>query len=414
MLLRDTAAPPRSPLPSSASKPSYRAVAPAPLRVAVIGNHPPRSCGIATFTRDTVVALQAAGAVVDLTVMDDRGATYPYPATVSRSVDQGSREAHRAAGRRIAAWNPDAVLVQHEFGIFGGPSGLWLLDMMNGIDAEFTVTLHTVLERFTPDQRTVLDGMVALGARFVVMARLGVERLAAQGVPRGRIHVVPHGAPDRPFADPAETRRRIGWPNRPTVLTFGLLSPGKGIEHVIEALPNVLKTAPNTRYVLLGATHPHLVATEGERYRDGLRERAKRLGVAHALHMEPRFVDDAALLDALDAADVYVLPYGNMEQITSGTLAFAFARGKPIVSTPFAHAREILEPDQLVPFGDAAALAERIAAYLADDAARSALARRTYERARATVWPVVGRRLLSILGDTAPVETAPSETARAG
>ena len=371
-------------------------------RVALIGNHPPRRCGIATFTRDVADGLEALGCPLHLTVMDDGGTGEPFPPRIATVVDARSREAHARAGRAIADWEPDAVLVQHEYGIFGGPSGAWLLDMLAEIDAPVVATLHTVLRQPSPPEAAALAALAERADRLIVMARTGARILARggegwAGIDPSRIVVVPHGTPDRPFEPPAAARNRIGWDEVPTVLTFGLLSPGKGIEQVIDALPTILRAAPEARYVLLGATHPHLLAREGERYREALVARAGALGVSHALRMIPRFVDQAELCDALAAADVYVTPYGNPAQITSGTLAYALALGKPVISTPYAHACEVLPPEQLVPHGDAAAMGERIAALLADPVRLDAIARRTWRDARFTVWPAVARQTLNVL-----------------
>ena len=366
-------------------------------RVAIIGNHPPRRCGIATFTRALADGLAGCGCEMHLTAMQDGPLARGYPGEVATVVDAGSRDAHRRAGELIDRWRPDAVLVEHEFGIFGGPAGLWLLDMLEGIDAPVVVTLHTVLSQPSAEQTLVLRRLVERASRLIVMAHAGAATLREHGVPASRIAVVPHGAPDRAWRRPADARARIGWDEAPTMLTFGLLSPGKGIEHVIDALPHVLGTVPNARYVLLGATHPHLVSREGEAYRGALQARAERLGVAYALSMIPRFVSNDELCDALAASDLYVTPYGNPEQITSGTLSYALALGKPVLSTPYVHAREVLPPAQIVPHGDAAALGARAAAMLSDPGALEALSQATWRRFRPSVWPAVARQTLDVL-----------------
>lgn len=385
--------PPPSGRPPAAPRPAGRA-----LRVALVGNHPPRRCGLATYTRDVAAALRGAGHAVHVTAMTDPGAAYDYGEAVDRAVDQGSRADHAAAGRAIAAWRPDVVLVEHEFGIFGGPAGLWIADLLDAAGAPVAATLHTVLEAMTPEQATASAAIEARASALVVMAERGRAILAARDPSlRGRVHVVPHGAPDRPLAEPSEMRARLGWTERPTALTFGLLGPGKGIERMIEALPAILARAPGARYVVMGATHPHVAAREGEALRLRLRERAVALGVEHALRMIPRFVDDDALCDALQAADVYVTPYQNEAQITSGTLAYAFACGLPVVSTPYWHARELLPAGQLVPFDDPAALADAVARLLADPEERRAVARATWRRGRETVWAVHAERLSAAL-----------------
>ena len=385
-----------------------------PLRVALIGNHPPRRCGIATFTSDVADGLERLGCTLHVTAMSDGDAAYPD--RVASLVDATSREAHIRAGRAIAAWGADVVLVQHEFGIYGGPSGLWLDDMLEAAGAPVVATMHTVLERPSPPEARALEALAARATRLIVMARTGADILAAggpgwHGISPGRIAVVPHGAPDRALERPSGVRARLGWEDAPTLLTFGLLSPGKGIEQVIDALPRILSAVPAARYVLLGATHPHLLAREGEAYRHSLVARAKALGVAHALRMVPRFVDNEELCDALAAADLYVTPYGNPAQITSGTLAYALALGKPVVSTPYAHAREVLPADQLVPHDDAGALGERVAALLSDPARLDAIAARTWEGARGTIWPAVARRTLDVLEGAARTRHAALEAA---
>ena len=373
-----------------------------PIRVAVIGNHPPRRCGIATFTRDVADGLERLGCTLHVTAMDDGACGGAYPRRVASLMDASSREAHVRAGEAIAAWAPDVVLVQHEFGIYGGPSGLWLNDVLERACAPVVATMHTVLEHPSPPEARALAALAGRAERLIVMARAGADILSRggqgwRGIGRERIAVVPHGAPDRAMERPRDARARLGWEEAPTLLTFGLLSPGKGIEHVIDALPRILAAVPHARYVLLGATHPNLLAREGEAYRDSLVARAERLGVAAALRMVPRFVDNVELCDALAAADLYVTPYGNPAQITSGTLAYALALGKPVVSTPYAHAREVLPSDQLVPHGDAGALGERVAALLSDPARLDAITRRTWVGARGTIWPAVARRTLDVL-----------------
>jgi glycosyltransferase involved in cell wall biosynthesis len=363
------------------------------LRIALVGNHPPRRCGIATYTRDVAAALRAAGHAVHVSAMSEPGSAHEYGDAVDLIVPRDLRAGYAAAGRAIARWRPDVVLVQHEFGIFGGPAGLWLTDLLDAARVPAIVQLHTVLARPDRDQRAAMDALHRRVAGIVVMALGGrdmLQRAFGTGVP---IDVIPHGVPDLPPMRPAAMRRRLGWPERPTLLTFGLLSPGKGIETAIEALPAILERVPDARYVLLGATHPALLAQEGERYRDGLAARACQLGVDHALRMENCYVDDNDLCDALRAADLYVTPYVNPEQITSGTLAYALACGVPTVSTPYRHAEEVLEPDLLFPFGDAGALAARAVPLLSRPSLRDAVGHRLWTASRPATWSVQATRL---------------------
>ena len=368
--------------------------------VAVLGNFPPRRCGIATFTRDVVSGLAAQGCALTVVAMREPAAHVVYGERVDRTIDASSFEDHIATGRAIAASGAHALLVQHEYGIFGGPSGAWLLDLLDEVSIPVTVTMHTVLARPNDEQTHVLRGLASRAARIVVMADLGRKILLSQGFAPERVVVVPHGAPDRPLADPAALRERLGWEAAPTIATFGLLSPGKGIETVIDALPALRAEVPDVRYALIGATHPHLVAKEGERYREALLQRAHERGVADSFFCVPRYVEDVELLDMLAAADVYVTPYGNPEQITSGTLAYAQALGRPIVSTPYPHARQIVAPERLVPFADPAALASVLGGLLSDPAELRRIATATYERGRSTIWSAVARRTLDLLRET--------------
>ena len=367
------------------------------LRIALVGNHPPRRCGIATYTRDVAAALRSAGHAVHVTAMSEPGSTHAYGDAVDLVVPRDLRAAYAANGRAIALWRPDVVLVQHEFGIFGGPAGLWLTDLLDAARGPSVLQLHTVLAHPDRDQAKAMDALHRRAAGLVVMARRGLDmlhRAYGTGVP---IAVIPHGVPDHPLVRPAAMRRRLGWPERPTLLTFGLLSPGKGIETAIEALPAILERVPDARYVLLGATHPALLAQEGERYRDGLAARARQLGVDHAVHMENRYIDDGDLCDALRAADVYVTPYLNPEQITSGTLAYALACGVPTISTPYRHAEEVLAPEALFPFGDAGALTARSVPLLSRPDLRDAVGRRLWTASRPAIWSIHATRLTETL-----------------
>ena len=369
---------------------------PLPRRVALIGNFPPRRCGIATFTEDLHRCFTALshGPEVDVFAMVDPGQAYAFPEAVAHTIAQDDPGAYATAARRIREGGYDAVWVQHEFGIFGGPAGAMLLDLVDAVDLPVVTTLHTVLERPNDEQRAVMDALIARSERVVTMAEKGVAILReTYGVPPSRIGRVPHGVPDRPRPtreSKGALKRRLGLPGE-TILTFGLLGPGKGLELMIDALPAILSRRPDARYVVLGATHPHLVAREGEAYREGLARRAEALGVDHALVFLNRYAEFEDMLDHIQAADVYVTPYGNEAQITSGTLAYAVALGVPVVSTPFWHAAELLRDGvgALVPFGDVESLGARIAALLSDDRAREAMAERAWKEGRRSIWPRV-------------------------
>ena len=367
------------------------------LRISIIGNHPPRRCGIATYTRDVAASLRALGHEVHITAMVDPGRIYGFPDGVDRTVAQESRAAHVAAGAAIAAWRPDVVLVEHEFGIYGGPAGCWLLDLLDAADVPVVVQLHTVLDTPDADQARVMAGLRSRAAGLIVMARHGRAILEGQASGGPPVDVIAHGVPDRPRVPAHVMRAHLGWPERPTMMTFGLLSPGKGIEMAIDALPAIRDRLPDIRYILLGATHPTLLAREGERYRECLAVRARNLGVADALHMENRYVDDDDLCDLLQAADLYVTPYLNTAQITSGTLAYALACGVPTLSTPYWHAQEVLPHEFLIPSGDAEALSAAVVSLLVDPVRHERVANGLWSAQRDAIWPVQARKLTGSL-----------------
>ena len=360
--------------------------------LALIGNFLPRKCGIATYTTDTYIALKSRfpELIVDVYAMDDEPGTYVYPSEVTRAIPQDDRRAYLDAAEAIEASGAQAIWLQHEYGIFGGPAGELILALLDRVTAPLIVTLHTVLEQPNPDERRVLNALLKRASRVVVMAERGRDILErVYGADARKVVMIPHGVPDRPLVDPDIVKERFGWQGRKVVLTFGLLAPGKGIETLIEALPTVVAAKPETLYVLVGATHPHLVAHEGEAYRERLKSLAAELGVDGNIAFVNRFVEYDELLDYLQAADVYVTPYNNPAQITSGTLSYAVGVGKAVVSTPYVHATEILADDhgRLVPFGDSAAMAAAISDLLADDDARRRLSERAYARGRTMIWP---------------------------
>jgi glycosyltransferase involved in cell wall biosynthesis len=373
---------------------------PATKHLALIGNFLPRKCGIATYTSDLHDALKHRfpDMRVDVYAMDDRPGAYDYPPEVVRAIAENDRRAYLDAARAIEASGAQAVWLQHEYGIFGGPAGELILALLDRVSAPLIVTLHTVLERPNPDERRVLEALLRRAARVVVMAERGRDILSrVYGADSRKVVMIPHGVPDRPLVEPDAIKPRFGWQARKVVLTFGLLAPGKGIETLIEALPAIVAAEPRTLYVLVGATHPNLVAHEGEAYRDRLKAQAAELGVEANIAFVDRFVEQEELLDQLQAADVYVTPYINPAQITSGTLSYAVGVGKAVVSTPYVHASEILDDDhgRLVPFGDSAALAEAISGLLADDGERRRLSERAYARGRTMIWPRIAEAAMA-------------------
>ncbi len=377
--------------------------APAIKSVVLIGSYPPRRCGIATFTCDVRDALLAASPTLrcDVFAMNDAGGPYAYGPEVVTQIAQQNTLDYQAAAAEIGALQPDVIFVQHEFGIFGGPAGEHLMLLLEATDRPVVTMLHTVLDAPSADQRRVFERLLARSVEVIVMAEHGRAMLRdVWKVADEKISVIPHGAPDRPLAPSDGFKEKLGFGGREVLFSFGLLSPNKGIEIAIRALPAIVAARPTALYAVLGSTHPNLVAEEGERYRTSLLDLAHELGVADHLRLIDEYTDTPRLVDYLQAADVYITPYLNPAQITSGTLSYAAALGKPIVSTPYWHARELLSDGagRLVPFGDSEAIAREVTALLQDPAARRTLRERMYDRARETIWSRFAERALATLG----------------
>lgn len=369
-------------------------------RLAFVGNSLPRRCGIATFTNDlqTAVAAGRPGLETAIVAMTDHGQTYPYPPIVRREIRDDRPDDYLTAADFLNAGEFDVVSLQHEFGIFGGVAGDQVLGLVGRLAMPVVTTLHTVLAAPSPEQRAVIRSLVDASARVVVMAEKGQELLrSVYRVPTEKIDVIAHGIPDFPFVEPDEAKARMGFAGRPVILTFGLLSPNKGIEVMIDAMPAILRSRPDAVYVVLGATHPNLVRDQGEAYRQSLVARAAERGVATSVVFLDQFVDQPTLLGFISMCDVYVTPYLNEAQMTSGTLAYSFGLGKAVVSTPYWHARELLADGRgiLVPFGDSGATGEAIAGLLTDDEGRLAMRRRAYADSRAMTWQRTAARYLA-------------------
>ncbi|MFM8434312.1 MAG: glycosyltransferase [Planctomycetia bacterium] len=373
--------------------------------IAFVGSYVPRRCGIATFTHDLRSALathlpDASCVVVPLT---DAASRYDYPAEALFEIRADDAASYERAAAFLNLRNVDVVSLQHEYGIFGGEAGSHVLALLEHLRAPVHTTLHTVLARPSPEQRRVMDDVLHLSARLAVMTDRGRALLEeVYGVSADRIDVIPHGIPDVGRETDGAARHRLGLEGRRVLLTFGLLSPAKGIEHVIDALPRIAAAHPRVLYVVLGATHPHLAAREGERYRDALRRRAGDLGVEEHVVFHDRYVDLPDLLAFLNAADIYVTPYLHEDQITSGTLAYAFGCGKPVISTPYWHAQELLADGRgvLVPFAAPVAIAAAACDLLGDDARRRAIGARAWHLGREMVWSRVAERYAAALRRT--------------
>lgn len=365
--------------------------------VAVLGNHLPRRCGIATFTTDLSSAIGRAFPDVDCFVlaMNDRGKSYAYPDRVRFELAESDLASYRRAADYLNVSDADVLSVQHEYGIFGGKAGEHVLTLLRELRIPIVTTLHTILAEPNAEQRAVMDELCAVSKRLVVMSARGAELLTeVHGVPARKIDRIPHGIPTLPGA--AHSKNKLGLQGRSVILTFGLLSPDKGIEYVIEALPAIAKLFPDVVYVVLGATHPHVKERAGETYRLKLESRAHRLGVDDKIVFHDRFVSHDELVQFLSAADIYVTPYLNPQQITSGTLAYALGAGKSVISTPYCYARELLAEGRgaLVPYRDAKAVADEVVGILSDEGRRAEMERRAAALGETMSWSVVASAYL--------------------
>ena len=386
-------------------------------RIALVGTYAPRKCGIATFTADIAdkLAEYHPGIAVDVFALDDPRRPLAYD-NVSGKIANDEPAAYAAAARRINESGGDAVWLQHEYGIFGGPDGEMVLDFVDRLAAPLILTPHTVLSEPSVRQRDILDRLVARASRIMVMSRHARDLLVERyGAPPEILQVIAHGAPDRPFGRQEEFKARLGLTGRTVMMTFGLLGPGKGLESAIEALPAIVERHPELVYRIVGATHPNLVEAEGEVYRERLEALAEELGVADHVLWDNRFLRTEELLDQLEACDIYVTPYPGLQQSTSGTLSYAVALGKAVVSTPYLHARELLADGvgELVEPRSAGAIAAAVNRLLDDPARLQALQRRAYAKGRETIWPRFADGAAALVEGAIACAARPAPTATA-
>ena len=384
---------------SAAVRPRTHAKPSLPSRIAVVGNYLPRQCGIATFTTDLCAAIAAEYGTARLLALpvNDTAEGYDYPARVRWSLAQDHLPSYLEAAEFLNFNNIDMVCLQHEYGIFGGPAGSHILHLLRALKMPVVTTLHTVLREPNPDQLSVMEEIAKLSDRLIVMSQLSSQFLQEiYKVPGEKIDMVPHGVPDVPFLDPNFYKDRFGVEGKAVLLTFGLLSPNKGIENVIQAMPDILAKHQHVVYMVAGATHPHILRREGDHYRESLRALAKKMGVEAQVIFHNRFVSPEEMAEFIGAADIYITPYRHEAQVVSGTLAYALGAGKAIISTPYWHAIELLDNRRgaLVPFQDPVAIANKTIELLNTPALRHAMRKRAYLFARDMVWKSVAQRYM--------------------
>lgn len=372
--------------------------------VSVIGNYLPRQCGIATFTTDLVESISAEAPEINCwaAVMNDRPEGYPYPEKVRFEINQNMLADYRVASQFINFSQADVVSLQHEYGLFGGQAGSHLLKLLGDLRMPVVTTLHTVLKDPAPEYRDVMVKLSDLSDKLVVMSRKACDFLKdIYGVPEEKIAFIHHGIPDTPFIDSSFYKDKFGVEGKKVLLTFGLLSPNKGIEDMLQALPAVIEKHPDVVYIILGATHPHVLKLQGDAYRFMLQKLVRQLDIGEHVIFQNRFVALKELCEFLGIADIYVTPYLEEAQITSGTLAYAMGTGKAVISTPYWYAAEMLAEGRgrLVPFGDPHALAEQITGLFDNDAERHTIRKKAYTFCREAVWKEVARKYLQVFSE---------------
>jgi len=365
-------------------------------KVAFLGDYLPRKCGIATFTTDLRCAVAAEFPALKCLVVpvNDLATGYNYPAEVRFEIAEQDLPSYLRAADFLNITDVDVVCVEHEFGIFGGPAGSHVLALLRELQMPIVTTLHTILREPNAEQRRVMRELIRVSTRLVVMSERGREfLLGVYHAPPAKIDFIPHGIPDMPFADPNYFKDEFGVAGKQVLLTFGLLSPNKGIEYALRALPDIIRDFPNVVYIVLGQTHPNLLRDEGEAYRLSLERLAKDLGMQKHVVFFNRFVELEELMRFIGAADIYLTPYLTESQITSGTLAYAFGAGNAVVSTPYWHATELLtaERGKLVPFRDAGAIAVAVVELLRDEPLRHSMRKNAYKLGREMVWSRVAQ-----------------------
>lgn len=375
------------------------------LRIAFVSSCLPRRCGIATFTNNLNKALESnlgrhAGSFIAL---DDPGENYNYPPAVIFQIAQENLKNYREAAELVNTYNVDLVSLQHEFGLFGGPDGSHIVEFLGHLHKPAVTTLHTVLTRPSPGQRKALIEIAAFSRYLVVMNKLAVNILEdAYDIPKQKIQVIHHGVPDTPFIDPLFYKHRLDLLDRQIILTFGFVSPNKGLEVMLEALPPIVEAFPDVLYIILGVTHPVVKKQHGESYRVMLKKMVKDFSLEKNILFVDEFVDDPTLGTYLGAADLVVCPYHSVEQITSGVLSQALGRGKAIISTPYHHAKEALseERGRLVHFRDPVGLSQALRELLGDREKRNLIASHAFALGKKMSWHAVAGKYTALFART--------------
>ena len=373
-----------------------------PASLAVIGNYVPRRCGIATFTTDLCNALAEEVSTPENVIalaMDDIEGGYPYPERVKFEIRDNVSEDYMRAADYLNIHKVEIAILQHEYGIFGGKYGASIFQLLENLKMPIIATLHTVLSAPNRAQKAIIFKLGMLCDQLVSMSEVAKDLLIEYyAIPENKITIIPHGIPDVPFVDTCYYKDMLGLKNRKVILTFGLLGPGKGLETMIDAMLYVVKSNPDVMYIILGATHPHVIKATGEKYRHGLTQRIRRLNLEKHVMFYNQFVDLPTLIKFIKATDIFVTPYPGRDQIASGTLSYALGAGKAVVSTPYFYAEEQLADGRgvLVPFENPSAMGSAVAELLSSETLRNTIRKQAYQYGRHMIWKEVGRAYLNL------------------
>ncbi len=371
--------------------------------VAYVSTFPPKKCGIATFTSDLVNSIGHLNKLKNQTIISihDHSLLKPTYERKEYAVSRDSIEDYVLMADFLNHSNVKVVNIQHEFGIFGGESGEFICEFMDKLKKPIVTTLHTVLPNFESKTKEVFDRIVRKSAAVVVLNKTTSELVQQKGVSPKKIKLIPHGCPDLPLVSSTKVKPMLGLKNKIVLSTFGLLSKSKGIEYVIQALPEIIKREPRIIYNVLGVTHPNVKISEGENYRNTLQKMAKTLGVSGHVKFFDRFLSKTELYQYLQATDVYVTPYPSPNQVSSGTLSYALAAGKAVVSTPYLHAKEALSEGRglFCKFNDSASIAEKVTEIIDNKSLRRSLEKNAYSYSRKSTWPIIAKKYLALFDE---------------
>jgi glycosyltransferase involved in cell wall biosynthesis len=371
--------------------------------VAYVSTYPPRKCGIATFTADLVRSMGLLNKLKDQTVIpiDGRRLYKSLFGKVQHKIGRDFIEDYALMADFLNVSTVNVVNLQHEFGIFGGNFGEYICTFLERLKKPVITTLHTVLPRFESGAQAVFNKVVERSSSIVVLNQTTSSLVKQYGVPAEKVKVIPHGCPDIPLVSSAKVKPILGLKNRVVLSTFGLLSKGKGIEYVIQALPKIIKKEPKTVYYVLGVTHPQVKNAEGESYRNMLMRMAKNLGLSENVKFLNRFLSKPELINYLQATDVYITPYLTPNQVSSGTLSYALGAGKAVVSTPYLHAKEALGEGRGVfcEFNDSDSIANKVLDIIEDKTLRTSLEQKAYNYSRSFTWPLVAKKYLALYSE---------------